>query len=268
MRNYLLVLLCCSFLLFPALVIAAADRDYVIGDGDLLQVSVWGFPELSAQVAVRPDGKITLPAAGEVMASGLTPVALGKQLEQTMDALVKGPVVTLSVVQVTNNKIYVSGGGVPAEIVNMPGRTTLFKFLCRFGNFENADLGHAYLLRSGHKIKRNFEALLREGDFSQDIDLRAEDIIFIPSNERNRIYVLGAVKNPRFVLYRPGIRIMDAIFDAQGFTEYAKENSVAVHRKSGERVRVKIRDLVKGKDLEQNLQLHPGDYVIVEESFF
>lgn len=246
----------------------AADADYVIGDGDVLQVSVWGAPELSAQVTVRPDGKITLPAAGEVVATGLTPSELGKKLEQAMARLVKGPVVTLTVAQVTNNKIYVSGGGVPSEVVNLPARTTLFKFLCRFGNLENADLGRASLMREGKKLDLNLESLVREGDFTQDIELRAEDILFIPSNEKNRIYVLGAVNTPRFVFYRPGIKVMDAILDANGFTDYAKENNVAIHRANGERVRVRARDLVRGRDLSQNILLEPGDYVIVGESIF
>lgn len=246
----------------------AVDKDYVIGDGDVLQVSVWGSPELSTQVTVRPDGKITLPAAGEVVATGLTPTELGKKLEQALAKLVKGPNVTLSVQQITNNKIYVSGGGVPSEIVNLPARTTLFKFLCRFGSMENADLTRAYLMRGGKKLDLDLDALMRRGDFSQDTQLQTEDILFVPSNEMNRVYVLGAVKAPKFISYKPGIKVLDAILDAGGFTDYAKENSVAVLRKSGERVRVKVKDLVKGKDLAQNLPLNPGDYVIVEEGLF
>ena len=51
-------------------------KDYVIGDGDTLMVSVWGNPELSIETTVRPDGKISIPALGEIKASGLTPMEL------------------------------------------------------------------------------------------------------------------------------------------------------------------------------------------------
>ena len=99
----------------PSLALAG---DYVIGDGDVLQVSVWGVPDLSVQVTVRPDGKITIPAAGDIEASGLTPAALAENLRKAIRRLVKEPIVTLTVSQITNNRIYVSGGGVPAEVVN------------------------------------------------------------------------------------------------------------------------------------------------------
>ena len=253
------------FLVIPAL---ASAQDYVIGDGDVLQVAVWGSPELSAEVIVRPDGKITLPAAGEVVASGLTPNELGNKLEKALSRLVKGPTVTLTVKEATNNRIYVSGGGVPSEVVNLPGRTSLFKFLCRFGSFDGADLAKSYLMRNGVKLDVNLYALVRQGDFSQDVMLEAEDILFIPSNEASRIYVLGAVNAPKYVFHRPGIKVLDAILEAEGFTEYAKENNVTVLHRNGNKVRVKLKDLSRGKDLSQNLSLEPGDYVIVEEGIF
>ncbi|MFO0752946.1 MAG: polysaccharide biosynthesis/export family protein [Thermodesulfovibrionales bacterium] len=59
-------------LLAPA---AAFAGEYVIGDGDTLFISVWGVKDLSLSVKVRPDGKITIPALGEVPASGLAPGA-------------------------------------------------------------------------------------------------------------------------------------------------------------------------------------------------
>jgi polysaccharide biosynthesis/export protein len=255
-------------LLFLFIALPAFASDYIIGDGDVLQVSVWGNPELSVQVTVRPDGKITIPAVGDVQATGFTPVNLGKEVTRVLDRLVKGPTVTLNVVQMTNNRVYVSGGGVPSEIVTLPGRTTLFKFLCRFGDLRGVDLQNGYLMRDGAKVDVDFVRLFLDGDFSRDIDLRRDDILFLPPNDRNKIYVLGAVKAPRFIYYRPGITVLDSILEAEGFSDHAKERNVAVLRRSGERVRVNVRDITRGRDPHQNLTLEPGDYVIVEESFF
>ncbi|MEK6528749.1 MAG: polysaccharide biosynthesis/export family protein, partial [Nitrospirota bacterium] len=71
--------------------------DYVIGEGDTLQISVWGSPELSMGVVVRPDGKISLPALGEIKASGLMPTQLKVLLEEKLESVVKNPIVTVIV---------------------------------------------------------------------------------------------------------------------------------------------------------------------------
>jgi len=252
----------------PYLCHADADKDYVIGDGDGLAVSVWGVPELSVDVVVRPDGKITLPAVGDIDASGYSPQQLTEHLKERLMNFVKEPIVTLTVKEITNNKVYVAGGGVPSAIINLPSRTTLFKFLCQFGTLDGADLRHAYVVREGRKILEDFYSLYWEGDFSRDIKLQAEDIVFIPNNEVNKVYVVGGVKNPMFIIYRKGLKVFDAILEAGGFTEFAKENDVEIIRKSGEKISVKIKKLTEGKDSTQNIFLEPGDYIVVEEGIF
>ncbi len=242
--------------------------DYVIGDGDVLQVSVWGVPELSVQVVVRPDGKITLPASGDIVATGKSPETLGKLIRTLLGKFVKEPVVTLTVVEITNNKVYVAGGGVPSRIVNLAGRTTLFRFLCQIENLENADLSKSYLLRNGERLVADFFALLIRGDMSKDIDLEPDDILYIPSNDMNKIYVVGAVKEPMFIAYREGIKVLDAILAAGGFDTYAKESDVTVVRKKSRTIKVDAKNLIRGKDVSQNINLYPGDYVVVSESLF
>lgn len=251
-------------------------QDYVIGGGDVLSVSVWDVPQLSVEVVVRPDGKITLPAVGDVDAAGETPKQLAANLKKVLAKMVQKPVVTVTVDQVTNNRIFVSGGGVPSEVVNIPTKMTLFQFLCRFNSFAEADLQRAFLMRDGKKIKTNFEPLVLAGDMSSDETLRANDIIFIPNYTDNKVYVVGAVNEPRYVFYRSGLKVLDAILEAGGFNEYANKGSVVIIRKmelaDGKVVEAKmkadIKSLLKGKDLNQNHLLRPGDYINVKESMF
>jgi polysaccharide export outer membrane protein len=114
----------------------------------------------------------------------------------------------------------------------------------------------------------DFFALFLEGDFSKDVELQSGDILFIPNNERNKIYILGAVNAPKYIYYRDGVKVLDAILEAGGFNEFASKNDVVIFRKDNERIRVKAKDLTRGKDLAQNVPLAPGDYVVVEEGFF
>jgi len=267
MKSLVLKIMCLVSLslAFP---LAAAAGDYVIGDGDVLNISVWGMPDLSTPVIVRPDGKITLPAAGEMMASGLTPVKLGAELTQVLTKYVKTPIVTVSVATITNNRIYVFGGGIPSRVVNLPGRTTLFKLLCSLEGVENADLRHSYLARNGEKVIVDFYDIMFAGDLSRDVEIQAEDTIFIPTNELNKIYVAGAVSAPKYIYYREGMSVLDAILEAGGFSEYAKEEGVTIIRNHSQKIRVNLEKLLKGKDMQQNVPLSPGDYIIVEEGMF
>lgn len=265
-------------------VIAMADEDYVIGDGDTLKISVWGVNELSTDVKVRPDGKITLPGIGDVVASGFTPTVLSEKLAEKLQKFVKKPIVTVTVTGITNNKIYVFGGGLASGtpgsgkqsdsfggVYNLSGRTTLLKFLSTLGNLSDADLDRAYIIRNGKKIDVNFYDLFIKADISKDVTLLAGDILYIPDNRDNRIYVVGAVNTPKFIFYRRDIKILDAILEAGGFTKYAKENGVLILRHESGRTKeitVRLKDLMKEGDLTQNIPLMPGDFVIVKEGIF
>jgi polysaccharide biosynthesis/export protein len=249
----------------------AVAEDYVIGDGDSLQIAVWGEPNLSPAVVVRPDGKITLPAVGDVVASGFTPMQLSEKLAEKMKEVVQKAIVTVTVTGITNNKVYVFGGGIPSGVNNLSGRTTLLRFLCKLGSLKVADLEHAYIFRDGKKLYVNFYDIFVKGELTKDVMLKPEDVLFIPDNENNKIYLMGAVNAPKFIFYREGIKILDAIVDAGGFTKSAKENDVMVFRKEAngtKEIAVKVKDLMKEGDLSQNLQLMPGDVVFVKESIF
>ncbi len=259
------LLICLLILLFFVPSLFAAD--YVIGKGDVLEVSVWGVPEMSRSVTVRPDGKITLPAVGDVLADLATPVQLSKEISIAMAAYVKKPIVTVSVEQIRNNRVYVTGGGV-SRVFDMTKQTTLLRLMSELGSFNAADLRHAYLSRNGKKISTDFHSLYFDGDLTQDIELAAEDIIFIPSNMLNIVYVLGAIKSPKNIQYFEGMKVLDAILMAGGFTDYAKDDSVFIISKDKKKTHIDLEKVRKGKDISENVLLNPGDYVIVEESIF
>lgn len=246
---------------------SALAEDYKIGKGDSLEVSVWGVPEMSRTVFVRPDGKITLPAVGDVVADRVTPVDLSKIVAEKMKEYIKQPIVTVSVQQIQNNRVYITGSSV-SRVYDMTKETTLLKLLSEMGDLSSVDLRRAYLSRNGKRIATDVYALYYEGEMEQDLQLKAEDILFIPSNHLNLVYVLGAVTNPQNLQFYEGMKVMDAILAAGGFTEFAKENTVVVIHKDETRQRIDLKKVTKGKDISANIKLLPGDYVVVEESLF
>ncbi len=251
--------------------LSAVASDYVIGDGDVLEVAVWGVSELSFTARVRPDGKVTVPGLGEVIATGKTPTELQRELETGLRRLVKSPIVTVSLLEITNNQVHIFGGGVASGVYDLNRRTTLLQLLCQISDFAQADLSRAYLMRSGEMIKEGFSELFLRGIAREDIVLQAGDVIFIPLAEEQNVYVLGAVMAPRFVVYREGLTVMEAILEAGGFNRFARPNSTVILRKvegREERIEVRMNDLIKKGDLRQNFRLNVGDYVIVREGLF
>jgi len=271
-----------AVLLVFALIGVASGGSYVIGDEDMLQISVWGNPELSVQVPVRPDGFISVPLVGDVKAAGLTPMELKAILEKEFANYVKTPTVSVVVTAVNSFKVYVFGEGISrgaasnaqssaqSGAITLRRDTTLMQLLAQLGSLKDADLSDAYIMRAGQKLPINFFNLVTEGDLSQDIQLKPNDMIFIPFNYERQIRVVGAVKNPSILSYNKGMTALDAVLSAGGFTEFASQNSVTVTRKEGQEFKtidVKLKDVING-DASKNVPLKPGDLVTVKTGIF
>jgi polysaccharide export outer membrane protein len=269
-------------------------KDYVIGDGDTLSISVWGNKELSIETTVRPDGKISIPALSDVTASGLTTMELTRNIEKALKKIVKTPIVTVLITNMTNYRIFVFGKGAPTGVHTLVRESTLLEFLSQLGALENADLHNSYLVRNKKTIKKDFYELFEKGDFSHDITLEPNDMIFIPDNYNKRITVVGAVSTPTTLPYREELTVLDVILSSGGFTEFAKKNDLEIYRSKEfarsenisfnksmntklalnnsnykERVKISVRakDLMKG-DLSKNLRIMPGDVIVVKETLF
>ncbi len=96
-----------------------AGGDYLIGPGDVLEVSVWKEDALTKQLSVLPDGRIAFPLIGEVQAAGRTVAQLKKEMEERLARFVPDPVLSVGVQQVNSLLIYMIGR------VNQPGRFVL-----------------------------------------------------------------------------------------------------------------------------------------------
>ena len=143
------------------------------------------------------------------------------------------------------------------------------------GFTEKADLRKSYLLRNGQKLNINFYALVKEDDFSQNIWLKPNDLVFIHDNFGNRINIMGEVEKPQVVTYQEGMTVMDAVLLAEGLTDIAKANNTKVYRnnktgsgKSIEKINVQLDKVIFEGDLSKNILLKPGDIIHVPRSFF
>ena len=162
---------------------AVDPKSFVIGADDILLIGVWRDTEVSRQVMVRPDGKITLQLLGDVQAAGLTPESLTQVIFDGLSKLktIDRSEVTVTVVTVNSRKYYIQGE------VNKPG---VFSLL-------------------------------------------------VPTT------------------------VLEAIGQSGGFREFANQKKVVILRRGGARFKFNYKEVIAGKNLQQSIQIEPGDQIIV-----
>lgn len=156
---------------------------YIIGPEDSLQVTVWKEPTLSGNFPVRPDGMISLVLVGDLPAAGLTPMALSTDISQRLKKYIQDPVVTVAVLGVNSQRIFMVGEvGKVGPVMLTPGMTPLQAIVTAGGLSQFANSKRIYILRmvSGkqQKIPFNYKAALK-GE-NTGITLLPGDTIVVP----------------------------------------------------------------------------------------
>ena len=167
-----------------------ANSEYRIGPGDALQIFVWRHDDLSTQVSVRPDGKISTPLAEDLQAAGKTPSGLARELEVVLAEYVKAPSVTVIVnnfVGDISQQIRVVGQAVtPQALQYRQGMTVLDVLIAVGGLSEFAAGNRAKIVRrqgdTQKIIKARLDDLLNRGDIRKNIVMVPGDVLIIPES--------------------------------------------------------------------------------------
>jgi polysaccharide export outer membrane protein len=165
--------------------------DYVIGPGDSLNVFVWRNPDLSTNVAVRPDGKISIPLVNDIQAVGKTPSQLGKDVEAVLGSVIRSPNVSIIVtgfgIGAYDNQIRVVGAGaVKPQSIPFRQGLTLLDVMIEVGLSQFAAGDRAKLVRRVNgepketPVKLN--KLINRGDLKQNLTLQPGDVLIIPES--------------------------------------------------------------------------------------
>ena len=158
---------------------------YVIGPGDVLAVDVWREAELSKEVTVRLDGKISLPLINDVQAAELTCEELQSRIGEKYQDFIDVPSVSVTLLQSNSRKVYILGK------VNNPGEYPLHKDLTFLqaislagGLGPWADPSDIRIVRKIEGVERTFridyDAIVTGKDLTQNVHLRPDDTIFVP----------------------------------------------------------------------------------------
>ena len=167
----------------------AKASDYLIGVGDTLVVWVWKNPDLSTDMPVRPDGRISTPLVQDIQAQGRTPTDVAADLRRKLSAYVQEPVVTVLVKAFAPAAnvaaIHVIGAAASPKTVSYRAGITALDVLIEAGGlntFANGD--GAKLIRSEngayHVYPLRLNRLIKAGDLAANVDLKPGDTIRIP----------------------------------------------------------------------------------------
>jgi polysaccharide biosynthesis/export protein len=159
--------------------------DYVIGPDDVLTVVFWREKELSSEVAVRPDGKITLPLMNDIQAAGLTPEQLRDELTKAAEKYVEGPTVTVVVKAINSRKVFITGMISKPGPYPLTGPTTVTQLIAMAGGLhEFAKKKDITILRNegGREVayRFNFQDVMKRKNLQQNIELKPGDTIIVP----------------------------------------------------------------------------------------
>jgi len=171
---------------------APGQADYIIGPGDTLSIFVYRLPELSTDLPVRPDGRLSMPLISDIVAAGKTPTQLGKEIEVRLKEYVRDPTVTVMVrsfVGPTSRQIRIIGEAAQPKALPYRDGMTVMDVLIEAGGLTRYAAGNrAELVRrdpvtgAQQTLKLRLSDLVRNGDISQDIPVQPGDTLVIPQS--------------------------------------------------------------------------------------
>ncbi|MGK0393778.1 MAG: polysaccharide export outer membrane protein [Alcanivorax borkumensis] len=231
----------------PAIDLSDEDYHYLVGPGDVLQITVWDHPELTIPAGslrssaesgnwVHSDGTIFYPYVGIVSVEGLRVTEIRDMLTRRLSKYIEDPQVDVSIAAFRHKKIYVTGevdkpGLFP--VTNVP--TRLIDAIGEAGGLtEAADWSSVVLTRNGKDYRLSLRDIYQYGNTSQNILLQPNDVINVNPVTDAKVFVLGEVgKAASLRMGRNGITLAEALAENGGLSQSQSDASgIFVFRKA------------------------------------
>jgi len=284
--------------------------EYIVGPGDVLTINFWsiaiagaqtfeGFKQITYNVEVRPDGKISYMYGDDIQVSGKTVYEIQETLRQDLKNYFRDPRLEVLIKEYKSKSaslfgqinVLPTGSSGPGRYA-LTGKMTLVDLISKAGgaitgrgdysaqsgsitsgqqNVANADLKKVELVRKGKKYNINLYSAMFYGDESQNPIIDDGDIVTVPALPyfADRVYVMGQVSSTGIYRLQDAPDLLAALALAGSVTPLAVKSDIKVIREFSERggkpliLSANYNDILKQGDLAQNIKLQSGDVVYV-----
>ena len=156
--------------------------DYTIGPDDKLSIVFWKDTEITSDVVVRPDGRISLPLLNDVQAAGLTPDQLRERLLVAASKFIADPAATVVVKEINSRHVFITGSVEKPGSYPLKGPTTVLQLIATAGGLREFVGGkNIVVVRPGNtRIKFNYQDVVGGKKLNQNIELRPGDTVIVP----------------------------------------------------------------------------------------
>jgi len=166
----------------------AVSSEYIIGAEDVLDITVWRNPDLSKQVQVRPDGRISMPIIRDITAVGKTPTQLAEEMTNKLKEYVQNPVVAVTLKEVNSSNIFVLGEIAHPGRYPLKSKTTLLQGITIAGGFTPiAARNQIVIFRFTEnapgikKMTASYDEIVLRGGITENLELKSGDTVVVPS---------------------------------------------------------------------------------------
>ena len=251
----------------------AADEEYRLGKGDEITLDFAGRPEMTAKLVVGPDGRITLPLAGDMMMAGQTRTEAAKDIDNALSPYYNNLSAQVTVTKYTANRVLVLGAVEHPGEVTFDSTPKLLEALSRSGletgpNKASQIPERCAIYRGQDEVVWvDLKKLIDAGNSLADLRLRRDDVVYVPNGGERFVSVLGQVQHPGAVQLTGTSTLTTVLAAAGGFALPAgnKPHIQIVDPDSGTSQIISFKDLLD-PDKDPEITLKSGDLIFVPQS--
>ncbi len=245
-----------------------SSQDYILGEGDILEITVYDHSDLHTKARISGDGTITLPLIGQVNAANVSVNELSAKIESLYaDGYIINPQVSIFVESFKSRKATILGEVDSPGLYEIEGYTSLLELISTAGgltdNAANKVIVHRKVnlgsTQKDNKMEISLRRLMEEGSDSENIQIVDGDNVFIPRKEV--FYVSGEVKKPNSYNYEDGLTVIQALTMAGGVNDKGAPGRTKVIRTINGREQLL-------EDVKMDQPILPNDVIVVPESYF